>query len=192
MTQTEFMALIARGEAIVGGTAAHRMLVDYSNKALRITAQLNRDYHTPEEVLALLSELTGKPIDPSCFVFPPFYTDFGKNTSFGKNVFLNTGCMFQDRGGIILEDNVQIGPNTVLCTLNHGIAPHQRHITYPQPIHLKKNVWIGANVTLLPGVTVGENAIIAAGAVVTKDVPANTLVAGVPAKIIKNIEVSEL
>lgn len=187
MDNDEFMGLIKRGEAIVGGSEAHALLVRHSNEALRITEQLNGAYHEPEEVRSLLSRLIGKDLDDSFFMFPPFYTDFGKNTTIGKNVFINTGCTFQDRGGITLGDGTQIGQNVVLCTLNHGIGANDRHITYPFPIVIGKNVWIGANSTILPGVTIGENAIVAAGAVVSKDVPANAVVAGVPAKLIKMI-----
>lgn len=187
MDKNEFMELIKRGEAIAGGTEAHALLVQYSNEALRITAELNESYHEPDEVRALFSRLIGKDIDESFFMFPPFYTDFGKNITVGQNVFLNTGCTFQDRGGIIIGDGAQIGQNVVLSTLNHGIAPDKRGITFPFPIVIGKKVWIGANVTVVPGVTVGENAIIAAGAVVTKNVPENGVVAGVPAKVIKMI-----
>lgn len=187
MNKNEFMELVKRGEPIAGGTEAHALLVQYSNEALRLTAALNGSYHEPDEVRALFSRLTGKTIDESFFMFPPFYTDFGKNITIGKNVFFNTGCTFQDRGGITIGDGTQIGQNVVLSTLNHGIAPEKRHITYPFPIVIGKNVWMGANATVVPGVTIGDNVVIAAGAVVTKDVPANAVVAGVPAKVIKMI-----
>ena len=188
MNENEFMELIKRGEPITGGTEAHALLVQYSNEALRITAKLNGTYHEPDMVRALFSQLTGKDVDESFFMFPPFYTDFGKNITIGKNVFFNTGCTFQDRGGITIGDGTQIGQNVVLVTLNHGIAPEKRHITYPFPIVIGQNVWIGANATILPGVTIGRNAIIAASAVVSKDVPENAVVAGVPAKVIKMIK----
>ena len=188
MNKNEFMKLVERGEAIARGTEAHALLVQYSNEALRITAELNGSHHEPDEVRALFSRLTGKDIDESFFMFPPFYTDFGKNITIGKNVFFNTGCTFQDRGGITIGDGTQIGQNVVLVTLNHGAVPEKRHITYPFPIVIGENVWIGANATILPGVAIGDNAIIAAGAVVTKHVPENAVVAGVPAKVIKMIE----
>jgi acetyltransferase-like isoleucine patch superfamily enzyme len=188
MEMYEFMEIIKRGDPIEGGTEAHRLLVQCSNDAMRITAELNGSYHSPEEVRLIFSKLIGKNVDESFFMFPPFYTDFGKNIIIGKNVFFNTGCTFQDRGGITIGDGTQIGQNVVLSTLNHGIAPEKRHITYPFPIIIGKNVWICANATIVPGVNIGDNVIIAAGAVVTKDVPANTIVAGVPAKIIKHIE----
>lgn len=160
---------------------------DMSNEARRITFELNNAYHTPEEVRSLLSRLFGKTVDESFRVFPPFYTDFGKNITVGKNVFINACCHFQDHGGVSLGDGCQIGHNVVFATLNHGLAPEDRQTTYPAPITLGKNVWVGSNSTILQGVTIGDNAVIAAGAVVTKDVPENTIVGGVPARIIRKI-----
>ena len=119
-------------------------------------------------------------------VFPPFYTDFGKNITVGENVFINACCHFQDHGGVVIGDGCQIGHNVVFATLNHGLSPEDRKNTYPAPIVLGKNVWVGSNSTILQGVTIGDNAVVAAGAVVTKDVPADVVV-GVPAKIIKKI-----
>lgn len=166
----------------------HLFMDEMSNEARRITFRLNASYHTPDEVRALLSELFGKPVPPSLRVFPPFYTDFGKNIEVGNNVFINACCHFQDHGGVTLGDGCQIGHNVVFATLNHGLAPEHRHTTYPAPIVLGKNVWVGSNSTILQGVTVGDNAVVAAGAVVTKDVPANAIVGGVPAKVIKYID----
>ena len=166
----------------------HLFMDEMSNEARRITFRLNASYHTPDEVRALLSELFGKPVPSSLRVFPPFYTDFGKNTEVGNNVFINACCHFQDHGGVTLGDGCQIGHNVVFATLNHGLAPEHRHTTYPAPIVLGKNVWVGSNSTILQGVTVGDNAVVAAGAVVTKDVPANAIVGGVPAKVIKYID----
>lgn len=160
---------------------------DMSNEARRITFELNNAYHTPEEVRNLLSRLFGKTVDESFRVFPPFYTDFGKNITVGKNVFINACCHFQDHGGVSLGNGCQIGHNVVFATLNHGLAPEDRQTTYPAPITLGKNVWVGSNSTILQGVTIGDNAVIAAGAVVTKDVPENTIVGGVPARIIRKI-----
>ena len=160
---------------------------DMSNEARRITFELNNTYHTPEEVRNLLSRFFGKTVDESFRVFPPFYTDFGKNITVGKNVFINACCHFQDHGGVSLGDGCQIGHNVVFATLNHGLAPEDRQTTYPAPITLGKNVWVGSNSTILQGVTIGDNAVIAAGAVVTKDVPENTIVGGVPARIIRKI-----
>ena len=120
-------------------------------------------------------------------MFPPFYTDFGKNITIGRNVFINACCHFQDHGGVTLGDGCLIGHNVVFATLNHGIAPDDRASMYPAPITLGKNIWVGSNSTILRGVTIGDNAIIAAGSVVTKDVAENTIVGGVPAKYIRHI-----
>lgn len=166
----------------------HRFMNEMSDEARRITFELNGTYHTPEEIRALLSRLFGKEVDDSLRVFPPFYTDFGKNITLGKNVFINACCHFQDHGGVTLGDDCLIGHNVVFATLNHGIAPEKRASTYPAPIRIGRKVWIGSNSTILQGVTIGDNAIVAAGSVVTKDVPANTIVGGVPAKYIKGIE----
>ncbi|MBZ3935208.1 sugar O-acetyltransferase [Methanimicrococcus blatticola] len=157
-------------------------------EAQRITAEMNTVYHEPEEIRVLFSELTGKKVDDSFGILMPFYTDFGKNISIGKNVFVNHACTFMDRGGITIEDNVLIGPKVNLLTINHPIDPATRRCTVSKPIKICKNVWLGAAATVLAGITIGENSIVSAGAVVTKDVPANVIVAGCPAKIIKEIE----
>lgn len=165
-----------------------RFMDEMSDEARRITFELNGSYHTPDEVRGLLSRLFGHPVDSSFRVFPPFYTDFGKNITVGKNVFINACCHFQDHGGVTLGDDCLIGHNVVFATLNHGMAPEARASMLPAPIILGRNVWVGSSSTILQGVTIGDNAIIAAGSVVTKDVPANTVVGGVPARYIRNIE----
>ena len=121
-------------------------------------------------------------------MFPPFYTDCGKNLKIGKNVFINSGCRFQDQGGITIGDGALIGHNVVLATINHDLDPARRGDNLPAPIVIGEGVWIGANATVLPGVTIGDHAVVAAGAVVTKDVPADMVVGGVPAKTIRRIE----
>ena len=169
------------------GLAVHEYQRRAAGRALRLIQQLNSVYHEPEEVRARFAELTGKPVDDSFCLFPPFYTEYGLNITVGKNVFINTGCRFQDQGGITIGDGVQIGHNVVLATLNHNEDPAKRFQTHPAPIVIGDNVWLAANVTVTPGVTIGEGAIVAAGAVVTRDVPANTVVGGVPAKVIRGI-----
>jgi len=162
-----------------------------SDEARRITFELNGAYHSMPEVRDLFARLFGKPVDPSFRVFPPFYTDFGKNITVGKNVFINACCHFQDQGGITLGDNCLVGHNVVFATLNHGFAPEERQSMLPAPIVVGRNVWIGSNSTILQGVTIGDNSIIAAGSVVTKDVPANAIIAGVPARFIRSISPEE-
>jgi len=164
---------------------------EVSQEALKVTADLNGQYHTPEEIQKLFSLLIGKPVDKTFALFPPFYTDCGKNISVGKNVFINSGCSFQDQGGIIIGDDVLIGHNVVLATLSHDIDPKKRGTMQPASILIGNNVWVGANATVVPGVTIDDGAVIAAGAVVTKDVPSNVIVGDIPAKIIKQIEIAQ-
>lgn len=188
MNLQEYLVRLNRGESVRGGSEMHAFMTEMSHEAMKITAELNGSYHTAEEIRQLFSELIGKPVDASFGMFPPFYTDCGKNITVGKNVFINTGCRFQDQGGIRIGDHVLIGHNVVLATLNHDFAPYNRATMHPAPIHIEDRVWIGANATVVPGVTIGENSIVAAGAVVTKDVPPNTIVGGVPAKVLKRID----
>ncbi|EGP9134876.1 sugar O-acetyltransferase [Listeria monocytogenes] len=159
--------------------------VKQNNEQLII--ELNTKYHTKKEVTKYLSDITGKPVDPSVDVSLPFYSDFGKHITFGKNIFINLNVTFVDLGGITIEDNVLIGPGARLVTVNHLVSPKKRRGLRVVPICVKKNAWIGANTTILSGVTIGENAIVAADATVTKDVPPNVIVAGSPAKQIRKI-----
>lgn len=185
----EILGRLDQGEVVAAGSELHRAIVLISNEAMALTAQLNGGYHTPEEVRSLFSKIIGEDVDEAFCLFPPFYTDFGKNTHVGKNVFINSCCHFQDQGGVTIGDGCLIGHNVVLATINHGSDPAHRGDNHPAPIRIGKNVWIGSNATVLPGVTIGDGAIVAAGAAVTKDVPSNVIVAGVPARIIKSIPV---
>ncbi|MDE5850593.1 MAG: sugar O-acetyltransferase [Muribaculaceae bacterium] len=187
MTTEEFIRIMDSGDPIPGGSPIHAKMHELSQEAIRITMQINNSYHNHEEIVALMSELTGKEIDDSFGLFPPFYTDCGKNMKFGKRVFINSGCKFQDQGGITIGDDVLVGHNCVIATLNHAMDPDRRADMIPAPVKIGDKVWIGANVTILQGVTIGEGAVIAAGAVVNKDVPARTVVGGIPAKVLKEI-----
>lgn len=190
MTLDEFLNHIEAGGAL-NTPEIYRLMDEMSDAARRITCEINNSYHSQEELHVLMSRLLGKPVEETFKMFPPFYTDFGKNITIGRNVFINACCHFQDHGGVTLGDGCLIGHNVVFATLNHGTAPEDRGAMYPAPIRLGKNVWVGSNSTILRGVTVGDNAIIAAGSVVTKDVAANTAVGGVPAKSIRNIDRNE-
>lgn len=187
MNLNKLLEHLDKGLPIKAGTELHSCMTGYSQEALRITVRLNGSYHTPEEIIQLMSELTGKPVDASFRMFPPFHTDFGKNITFGKNVFINACCCFQDQGGITIGDGTFIGHKVVLATLNHGFLPEDRSTNYPASITIGKNVWIGAGATILQGVNIDNNAVVAAGAVVAKDVAPNTIVGGVPAKFIKTV-----
>lgn len=186
MELNEFIDSMNKREYIPFYSQAQSLLDQYAENARMITTEINNRFHTNDELCSLFAELIGKQVE-DFRLFPPFYTDFGKNITVGKNVFINSGCCFQDQGGITIGDNVLIGHQVVLATLNHDQCPSKRANLIPAPIHIGNCVWIGAHATILSGVTIGDNAIIAAGAVVNKDVPANAVVGGVPAKIIKYI-----
>ncbi|KRL27781.1 galactoside O-acetyltransferase [Limosilactobacillus frumenti DSM 13145] len=149
---------------------------------------LNDGQHSQAEVRELISQITKQTIDDSVEIRLPFYTDFGRNLHFGKNVFINSGVTFVDLGGIYLSDKVLIGPKANIISVNHPLDPTNRRNVELKPVYIHENAWIGANATVLPGVSIGRNAVVAAGAVVTKNVPANTVVAGVPARVIKKIK----
>lgn len=187
MTERELTNLMNNGTVVKGGSDEHKCMHGVSERAREITMRLNSAFHTAEEIREIFSELTGKRVDGTFGLFPPFYSDYGKNITVGKNVFINSGCCFQDQGGIEIGNGVLIGQQVVIATLNHGFSPESRHDVIPKKVTIGNNVWIGAHATVLPGVTVGDNAIIGAGAVVTKDVPPGAVVGGVPAKIIKTI-----
>ena len=166
-------------------------IVEIIKATQKIVSRLNSGVYSEGEVRDFLSQITGRAIDSTLWLIPPFYTDFGRNIHFGKNVFVNSACTFMDRGGIYIDDEVFIGPKVNLITINHDINPFNRNTTICKPIHIEKRVWIGVAATILPGVRIGENSIIGANAVVTKDVPSNTIVGGNPAKVIKTIDVEQ-
>lgn len=188
MELNDLLTALNAGETITGGSPLHEVMHRTSQEALRITAEINGSYHEPDEVRALLADLTGRPIDPSVTLFPPFRSDFGKNITFGQRVFINSGCSFQDQGGITIGDDTLIGHNTVLATLNHGMEPDRRAVMHPAPIVIGGNVWIGSNVTVLPGITIGDDAVVAAASVVTRDVPARGVVVGSPAHVVRTLD----
>ncbi|GIG27093.1 DapH/DapD/GlmU-related protein [Cellulomonas denverensis] len=188
MQLDDFLTHVRRREPIPAGSAAHRFMHGAAQDALRTVAELNTGYRTPEEVRALLGRLTGREVDESVTLFPPFFCEFGKNLVLGTGVFVNQGCRFQDTGGITIGDDTLIGHGTTLTTLDHGIDPDHRGDLEPAPVTIGRQVWIGAAVTVVPGVTIGDGAIVGAGAVVTRDVPSRTVVAGVPARAIRRID----
>ncbi len=161
---------------------------DLCQESRKIEMELNTAYHSPEEIVEIMSRLTHKQIDSTFRLFPPFYADFGKNITFGKNVFINSNCHFQDQGGISIGDGVFIGHNVVLATATHDLDPRMNRKLYYKPIKICDHVWIGSNSTILQGVTIGEWSVVAAGAVVNKDVAPYTVVGGIPAKFIKKVE----
>lgn len=183
-----FLKIMDSGDEIIAGSPVHLEMTKYFYEAYKITSKLNSTYHEPEQIHFLMEELTSRKLDPTFSIFPPFYTDCGKNIKIGKNVFINSGCKFQDQGGINIGDGSLIGHNVVIATLNHSMDASKRANIIPKPVVIGKNVWIGSSSTITPGVRIGDGAVIAAGSVVTKDVESYSLVGGVPAKKIKSLD----
>ena len=183
---TDILTRLRNGETVRFDDPEYHKLRDVAFATRKLLLQLNQSAD-PEEMRDLLGRITGSEIDESSAMFPPFYINYGRHTRIGKNVFINFDCVFLDFGGITIEDGVFIAPKVSLLTEGHPLSPEKRHSLTVGPIHIKRNAWIGASATIMQGVTVGENAVVAAGAVVGKDVPNNTVVGGIPAKVIKTI-----
>lgn len=186
METTDIFERLKNGEVILPNDPQAYKMREASFATKKLLIQMNSTAN-PNEVRNLLSQITGSEIDESVAIFTPLYINYGKHTKIGKNVFINFDCVFLDLGGITIEDGVLIAPKVSLLSEGHGISSDQRHSLIPKPIHIKKNAWIGAGATILQGVTIGENSVVAAGSVVSKDVPDNVVVGGIPAKIIKEI-----
>ena len=183
----EYNLLAASGAKLGTDIKTREFMNAAADEAQKITAQINCGYRSQEELRALVSKLVGYKVDDGFRLFPPLYSDYGKNIQLGANVFINSGCCFQDQGGIEIGDGCLIGHQVVIATLNHDFDPSKRAEMTAKKVVLGKNVWVGSHATILPGVTVGDGSIIAAGAVVTKDVPERCIAAGVPARVIKTL-----
>ena len=170
MDLKEYLARMNAGDPVTGGGEMHRFMREINEATMRLTFDLNSKYHTAEEVREIFSKIIGKPVDKGFRLFPPFYTNCGKNITLGKGVFINTGCHFQDQGGITIGDGTLLGNNVVLTTMNHDFDPDQRTTTYPAPIVIGKKVWLGSSVTV---------------------VPPYTIAAGVPARVIRQIDLED-
>jgi acetyltransferase-like isoleucine patch superfamily enzyme len=184
--QINIFTRLLNGEAVPFSDADYHEISDACNETRKLLVRLNSEANS-SVIRNLLSDITGSEIDDGTTVFPPFQINYGKNTRIGKNVFINFDCTILDLGGITIEDNVMIAPKVSLLSEGHPISVNERQTLTAGKILIRKNAWIGANATILQGVTIGENSVVAAGAVVSKDVPANTLVGGVPARHIKNL-----
>jgi acetyltransferase-like isoleucine patch superfamily enzyme len=186
METIDIFQRLSKGETILPNDPEAYRMREESFITKKILVQLNNSTN-PTEIRNLLGQITGEDIDESVDVFTPLHINYGKNIKIGKNVFINFDCVFLDLGGITIEDNVLIAPRVNLLSEGHPLSPNERHSLVPGRIHIKQNAWIGAGTTILPGVTIGENAVVAAGAVVSKDVPDNAVVGGIPAKFIKSV-----
>ena len=187
MSDQEFLKILNSGDKIIAMSDVHLKMFDLSNRAMKITDEINNKYNTPKEIRRWMSLLIGQELDDGFGLFPPFYTDCGRNIHIEKNVFINSGCRFQDQGGLYIGENSLIGHNVIIATLNHDMDPYHRADLHPKPVHIGKRVWIGSGSIILPGITIGDNSIVGAGSVVTKNVPPDTIVAGNPAKFIKKL-----
>lgn len=174
------------GEAIAFSDPDYADIRQAVNETRQLLVQLNGEADD-KRIRQLLSEIIGNTVAETTTIFPPFYTNYGKNIKLGVNVFINHACSILDLGTVVIDDDVMIGPNVNLSSESHPISIATRKTLSVAPIHIKRNAWIGGSATILAGVTIGENAVVAAGAVVTKDVPDNSVVGGVPAKILKII-----
>ena len=174
------------GEPIRLNDPEYAKINEVVNRTIKLSQQLNTATDV-DQIRHYLSDIIGTQIDDSTTIFSPFYTNFGRFTRIGRNVFINHACSFLDMGGITIEDDVLIGPKVNIITESHPLDPSDRRALITKPVTIKRNAWIGAGATILPGVTIGENAVVAAGAVVSKDVPDNVIVGGIPAKVIKSI-----
>ncbi|WP_270970649.1 sugar O-acetyltransferase [Campylobacter upsaliensis] len=155
------------GELISPDDKDFSQILEIIENTQKLVHRLNTQMLDKDSVRAVFSEIVGYEVDSSAWILPPFYVDFGRNIKVGKNFFMNSSCTFMDRGGITIGDDVFIAPKVCLTTINHDFNPYNRKATFTKPI--------------------GENSIIAAGSVVTKDVPPNVIVGGNPAKILKTL-----
>lgn len=186
MQTTDIFERLRKGETILSTDHEAYKMRKASFKTKKLLVQMNNATEL-EEIRSFLSQITDTEIHESVTIFTPLHINYGKHTKIGKNVFINFDCVFLDLGGITIEDNVLIAPKVSLLSEGHPASTDNRHSLTVGHIYIKKNAWIGANATILKGVTIGENAIVAAGSVVSKDVPDNTIVGGIPAKTIKII-----
>ena len=180
-----FERLLA-GKSVPFNDPQYTKIFEVVSQTMKLSAALNASTDR-DQIRDILGEITGNQLDKSTTVFVPFHTNFGRFIRIGRNVFINHGCTFLDLGGITIEDDVLIGPKVNLISEYHPLDPDNRRVLGVKQVLIKRNAWIGVGATILPGVIVGENAVVAAGAVVSRDVPANTVVGGIPAKTLKHI-----
>lgn len=189
MSTDDIFAKDLSGAMVSPNEPGYDVLIDDIFKTMETAQELsNVSVRDQKKVHELMEVILGKPLPESTTLLPPFYIDYGKPVTIGKDCFIQQCCTFFGRGGIIIGDGVFIGPKCNLITINHDVNPDNRSATYGRPIVIEDKVWLGINVTVLQGVRIGYGSIVGAQSVVTRDVPPMTIVAGNPAKIIKKIE----
>lgn len=192
MTTTgDCLAHMAAGLPIDPATDMGQTMMSLSARGRAIVARMNREALN-DDARQFFSELVGSPVPASFRVFLPFTSDFGLHITVGEDVFINSGCRFQDQGGIDIGDGVLIGHNVIITTLNHDLDPAKRAIMHPQRVVIGPTAWIGSGAIILPGVHIGEGAVVGAGSVVTKDVEPFSVVVGNPARTVRSIEPEQL
>lgn len=187
MTTETLMDLLNAGRLLDPRTPEGVLMNEISSRAREICSLINKESSDVTRIGELFSELIGETVPDSFRLFPPFTSDFGRNIHLGENVFINSGCRFQDQGGIWIGSGTLIGHNVVIATLNHDLDPGNRQAMFPKPVVLGENVWVGAGAIIVPGITVGDGAVIGAGSIVTRDVEARMVVAGNPARPIREV-----
>ena len=182
-----------RGWSMEVRTPEARPIFDQVARAIALTERLNRlPYADQDGIRAAWAELTDSEIDPTFRLIPPVYSDQGVNIRVGRNVFINHNCTLNDIGGITIGDEVLIGPRVSLVTSGHPIDPaFRRRQIVAAPIVIERGVWLCVGATVLHGVTVGQDSVVAAGAVVTRDVPAGVVVGGVPARVLREVSADD-
>lgn len=177
------------GEIVSPNEPGYDALIDDIFACMETSQELNTvSIRNQKRVHELMEIILGKNMPESTTLLPPLYIDYGKPVTIGERCFIQQCCTFFGRGAITIGNDVFIGPKCNLITINHDVNPDNRSATYSRPIVIEDKVWIGINSTILPGVKIGYGSIVGAQSVVTHDVPPMTVVAGNPARIIRNIE----
>ncbi len=183
---TDIFSRLRAGHSVAMDDPEHYRIAEAVNRTISLLKRLNASEDL-NEARKWLAEILDANVDESTGVFPPFHTNFGKFIRLGREVFINHACSFLDLGGITLEDGVMVAPRVNITSETHPVDVSNRKILVPGAVLLRRNAWIGVAATIMPGVTIGENSVVAVGSVVTADVPANSVVAGVPPKIVKRL-----
>lgn len=173
------------GEAVDMAAPKYGNAIKEMQRSTRLCARISAQLQAGEDTVGLTRELLNGQLGENSYITPPFMIDFGNQVSLGKNVFINHSLTLMSAGSVTVDEGAMIGPNVKIYTDNHDFQ--NRMVLRCKPVHILKNAWIGGGAIILPGITIGENAVVGSGAVVTHDVEADTVVAGNPARVIKKL-----